>query len=69
MNMKRANEAPDFVVDEDHGALINTNANGLAAYKAARAAAIRNNDVYNRVERLEDAVNRIEQLLLRVLEK
>lgn len=49
----RAIEAPDFVVDEDKGTLLNTNKSGLEGYKTQRAAVKKMRVLYSRVEKLE----------------
>lgn len=68
-HLKRATEAPDFVVDDDHGALLNTNIKGLQAYRQQRLAALKNLGMLARVERLENSIEEIKELLIKALTK
>ena len=67
--IKRAAEAPDFIVDEDRGALLNTNGKGLQAYRQQRNEARKNRDVHARMERLEASVDELKALLIKALSK
>lgn len=68
-NLKRATEAPDFVVDDDRGALLNTNVKGLMAYRQQRLAALKNLGMQQRIERLENSIDEIKELLHKALTK
>ena len=65
----RAMEAPDFLIDEKTGALINTNSRALAGYRQQRKQMRKVQTTASRLESLENSVHRLEQLLLKVLEK
>lgn len=68
-DLKRAKEAPDFVVDEDAGALLNTNEKGLDAYRRQREIARKNRRLETEVQDLKAQMSRIEQLLIKALQK
>jgi len=68
-NLKRATEAPDFVVDDDRGALLNTNTKGLLAYRQQREAAIKNLGMQSRIEKLENTIDELKELLYKALNK
>lgn len=67
--VKRATEAPDFIVDEDRGALLNTNMKGLQIYRQQRMEARKNRDVQSRMDRLEASVDELKALLIKALNK
>ncbi len=67
--VKRAVEAPDFVIDEEHGALLNTNTRALLAYKTQRREAMKAREMYARMDRIEHTVDELKELLLKVLNK
>ena len=67
--VNRAAEAPDYIVDRTLGALLNTNARALRGYRAQREQMKKVRSDRSRIDRLEDSVARIEQLLIKVLEK
>jgi hypothetical protein len=52
----RALEAPDFVVNQDDGALLNTNRSALENYRLQRANARKNRQLFARVDKLEREV-------------
>lgn len=66
---KRAKEAPDFVVDENRGALLNTNANALKAYKTKRLNRRTMSAVPQRLDRLEQEMGDIKSMLALLLER
>jgi hypothetical protein len=68
-HVTRAKEAPDFIIDEETGALLNTNARALQGYRVKRAQMRQQQLDRERLDRLESRFDRIEQLLLKVLEK
>ena len=68
-NVTRAKEAPDFIIDADTGALLNTNARALQSYRVRRTQMQQMQSDRERLDRLESRFDRIEQLLLKVLEK
>lgn len=68
-NVIRAKEAPDFIIDADTGALLNTNARALQGYRIKRNQMRQIQSDRERLNRLESRFDRIEQLLLKVLEK
>jgi len=65
----RAAEAPDFLVDRDIGALLNTNSKALAAYRVQRERARKNRELEARVNRVESKLDDILSLLTQVLKK
>jgi hypothetical protein len=65
MPHKRAIEAPDFVKDDEIGALLNTNLTALKAYKMQRAAAFENEE---RLKRLESGTAILHENALRLKE-
>jgi len=67
--LKRATEAPDFVVDEDAGALLNTNTRGLEAYRTQRNIARQQADTQSRLDRLESTIDELKDLLVKALNK
>lgn len=67
--VKRAAEAPDFIVDEDRGALLNTNQKGLQAYRLQREEARRNRAMHARMEKLESSVDELKNLLIKALNR
>ena len=67
--VKRAVEAPDFVIDEDRGALLNTNNKGLQAYRQQRIIAQKNREMQARMTRLESSVDELKALLIKALNK
>lgn len=68
-HVNRAMEAPDFIIDEKTGALLNTNARALQGYRVKRAQMLQMHSDRERLDRLEQRFDRIEQLLLKVLDK
>lgn len=68
-HVNRAKEAPDFVIDDKTGALLNTNDRALKGYRAQRESLRKTRNDRIRIEQLENRLDRIEQLLLKVLEK
>lgn len=66
---RRAIEAPDFVVDDVQGAMLNTNTKALESYKKTRAHNRQMRTVASRVEKLEASMSNIELLLTKLLEK
>lgn len=69
MSRKRAEQVPDFVVDDDNGSLMNTNLGGLEGYRAQREAIRRAKNDHERIATLEKSMDRIETLLIRILNK
>lgn len=69
MTTKRAEEAPDFVKDEDLGALLNTNNRGLKAYREQREAMRRNLSLQSRIDMLESNLDQIKELLQQALKR
>lgn len=71
--VNRAKEAPDFIIDGESGALLNTNNTGLAAYRERRALerkkSIEFDNLKERVNHIEGSLNRIEQLLALITTK
>lgn len=65
----RAREAPDFIIDSEAGALLNTNNKGLQQYKLQRRNMKKSQSDSIRIDALESKLDRLEQLLLKVLEK
>lgn len=65
----RALEAPDFIVDEDRGALLNTNDRSLDAYRKQREQARKNVDMQERLTVLESSLEEIKVLLQQALTK
>lgn len=65
----RAVEAPDFIVDSDRGALLNTNGRALDAYRKQRDIARRNAAMDARLQKLEGTVDEIKDLLIKALNK
>ncbi len=65
----RAAEAPDFLVERDVGALLNTNAKALSAYRMQRAEVRKARENSERLDRLEAGFDEIKSLLLQVLNK
>jgi len=65
--LKRAAEAPDFVVDEELGALLNTNSKGLQAYRTQRDVARQQVATQSRLDRLEETIDELKLLLLKAL--
>lgn len=61
----RAADAPDFLVDREVGALLNTNDKALDAYRAQRSATRRNRELAARVDRIESSIDEIKTLLLK----
>lgn len=68
-HVNRAREAPDFIIDDKTGALINTNDRALKGYRAQREQMRKVQRDRDRIAILEERFDRIEQLLLKVLEK
>lgn len=60
---------PGFAKDTSSGAILNTDKNALQAYKTRRKMMRELNSSKDRVAELEDKVNRLERLLLEVLNK
>lgn len=60
---------PQFVKDTSSGAILNTDKGALQAYKTRRKMMRELNSSTNRVSELENRLDRIEQLLMKVLEK
>jgi hypothetical protein len=54
--MKKIKDTPDFVKEETTGALVNTSASGLRAYRSARADR-------RKVKRQQKAIGQLEQRL------
>lgn len=67
--VNRAKEAPDFLIDEATGALLNTNNRALQGYRLQRQQMQKVDSTAARLDNLEASFERLEQLLLRVLEK
>lgn len=67
--LPRAAEAPDFLLDKDVGAMLNTNENALAAYRKQREHARRNSVLALRVDVLESKLDTVLALLTQVLNK
>jgi hypothetical protein len=67
--VNRAKEAPDFLIDQENGALINTNNRALQGYRAQRQQMRKVQSGAARLDALEAQMNRIEQLLIKVLDK
>lgn len=59
----RAKENPDLIVDRNHGTLLNTNKNKLEAYKLERKRLQEANLNSNRINKLENELSEIKQLL------
>lgn len=59
----RAKEAPDFIVDRDIGALINTNRRALEAHKQRRARNRKVDSLEERLDRLEIGLQQLFDLL------
>lgn len=67
--MKRAAEAPDYLVDEDRGALINTNIRALDAYRKQRASGNRVVDLEKKVDLLTRELNEMRELVATLVRK
>lgn len=67
--LKRAKEAPDFVVDERRGALLNTNSNALKAYQVKRKNRRKMSGMADRMDRVEQDIGDIKQMLAQLLER
>jgi hypothetical protein len=67
--MRRAREAPDYLVDSKNGAMINTNNQALRAYKMKREYDRKMVGVADRVERLEKDMGEIKSLLQILVER
>lgn len=67
--LKRAKEAPDYVVDDNRGALLNTNSTALDAYWKKRATRRRMSNMSERMDKMEQDVGDIKSLLLQLLER
>lgn len=65
----RAKEAPDFLIDDKTGALLNTNARGLQGYRVQRQQMRNTQNVAARIDSLEVTVSEIRELLLKALQK
>lgn len=59
----RARECPDFVVDRNHSVLLNTNQSKLEAYKLERKRLQEASLNNNRINKLENELSEIKQLL------
>jgi hypothetical protein len=67
--MRRAKEAPDYLVDRSNGAMLNTNNQSLAAYRKKREHTKKMARVADRVERLEKDMGDIKALLQILIER
>lgn len=67
--VNRAKEAPDFIIDENNGALINTNNKGLAAYRVQRKQMLKMRTDADRLDKLETDIAQMKELLIRILNK
>jgi hypothetical protein len=63
MTKRRAKEAPDFVVEDRNGAMLNTNNRALLAYRKQRAANRKLFGLTERVDAIESTLNNIERML------
>jgi hypothetical protein len=68
-NLRRAKEAPDYLVDRSNGAMLNTNNQSLAAYRTKRAHTKKMARVADRVEQLEKDMGDIKALLQILVER
>jgi hypothetical protein len=60
----------DFIRSEENkGALLNTNNEALAAYKRARELRWKAQDQDKKIEKVEEELSEIKQLLQKILEK
>lgn len=60
---------PGFAKDTSSGAILNTDRSALAAYKTRRKMMRELGESKDRVSELEERLDRIERLLMKVLEK
>lgn len=65
----RAKDYPDFIVDRDHGLLLNTNRERLAAYKAERERLSTSRKNKERLDAMENDIQDIKQMLAQLLER
>ena len=65
----RVKEAPDFIKDDDTGALINTNVDALQAYRRKKRLDQEQRIMAQRVGNLELKLNGIESMLKQILER
>lgn len=63
MTQRRAKEAPDYVVDDSHGAMLNTNQKALDAYKKQRRQVQQMNALAGRVDAIEHKLDGIFNML------
>lgn len=69
MTLRRAKEAPDYLVDSSTGAMINTNNQALGAYRNKRKYSRKMVGMADRVEKLEQDMGEIKNLLQLLLER
>jgi hypothetical protein len=69
MTMRRAKEAPDYLVDSSTGAMLNTNNRALLAYRQKRKHTQRMVGMAERVEKLEQDMGDIKSLLKILIER
>jgi hypothetical protein len=68
-SLRRAKEAPDYLVNQENGALLNTNRLALVAYKKKRQHNRRMAGMADRVEQLEKDMGDIKALLQILVER
>lgn len=69
MTMRRAKEAPDYLVDSNTGAMLNTNNRALVAYRKKRVYTNRMVSMVDRVDKLEQDMGEIKSLLKILIER
>lgn len=69
MTMRRAKEAPDYLVDSSNGAMVNTNNRALVAYRRKRAYTNKMVGMADRVDQLEQDMGEIKSLLKILIER
>lgn len=65
--VNRAKEAPDFMIDDEAGALLNTNNKGLHLYRMQRQQAKKMRTDSARIDKLESDMAEIKALLQTVI--
>lgn len=68
-NFPKIRELPDFVKDENTGAILNNNLSSLEAYKAQRANIIKMQSASDRINMLEEKVDSIHDMISQILGK
>lgn len=68
-NFPKIKELPDFVKDENTGAILNNNLSALEAYKVQRANILKMQSTSDRINMLEEKVDSMHDMLSQILGK